>query len=61
MDNIGTALVYSVIIPTIFIAAMVIGYGIFTFLIRTVRPLEAWADKQIRQMEEWQDDEEEEF
>ena len=46
-------------LPAAFMAVLVVGHGIFTFLLHTIRPLEAWSNEQIRQMEEWQEDEEE--
>lgn len=46
-------------LPAAVMAVLVVGHGIFTFLMRTISPLEAWANRQIRQMEEWQEDEEE--
>ena len=46
-------------LPAAVMAVLVVGHGIFTVLMRTISPLEAWANRQIRQMEEWQEDEEE--
>lgn len=53
------AVVYCLLVPLAFLAVMVIGYGIFTVLLRTVRPLEIWAEKQ-RELMQWDDDDDEE-
>lgn len=53
------AVVYCLIVPLAFLAVMVIGYGLFTVLLRTVSPLEIWAEKQ-RELMQWDDDEEDE-
>ncbi len=46
-------------LPAAVMAVLVVGHGIFTVLMRTISPLEAWANRQIEQMEQWQEDEEE--
>lgn len=53
------AVVYCLLVPLAFLAVMVIGYGLFTVLLRTVRPLKIWAEKQI-DLIQWDDDEDEE-
>lgn len=45
-------------LPAVFMAALVVGHGLFTLLIRNVSPLEVWANEQIRQIENWQEEEE---
>ena len=58
METIKT-LMLCLCLPAAVMAVLVVGHGIFTVLMRTISPLEAWANRQIRQMEEWQEDEEE--
>lgn len=53
------AVVYCLLVPLAVLAVMVIGYGLFTVLFRTIRPLDAWAEKQ-RELMQWDDDEEDE-
>lgn len=43
-------------LPAAFTAALVMGHGLFTLLLRNVSPLEVWANEQIRQIEEWQEE-----
>ena len=45
-------------LPAAFTAALVVGHGLFTLLLRNVSPLEVWANEQIRQIEEWQEEDE---
>lgn len=45
-------------LPAAFTAALVVGHGLFTLLLRNVSPLEVWANEQIRQIENWQEEEE---
>lgn len=39
------------IVPAAIIAVMLIGYGIFSALLRTVSPFEVWADAKIEEYE----------
>lgn len=45
-------------LPAVFMAALAVGHGLFTLLLRNVSPLEIWANEQIRQIENWQEEEE---
>lgn len=47
------------IVPAVFAGLFVLGHCIFTFLMRTVSPLEVWANKKIEEIEEWQVDDDE--
>ena len=39
------------IVPAAIVAVMLIGYGIFSALLRTVNPFEVWADAKIDEYE----------
>jgi len=39
------------IVPAAIVAVMLIGYGIFSALLRTVSPFEVWADAKIDEYE----------
>ena len=42
----------------VFILLVCVGYGIFRFLLNTIPTLNEWADRQIRLIDEWQEEEE---
>lgn len=55
----GVLVVWLLIVPAVFLAAMLIGHGIFTVLLRTISPLEIWANKQIEDCESrWESEDE---
>ena len=56
----GVLVVWLLIVPAVFLAAMLIGHGIFTVLLRTISPLEIWANKQIEECDRWESEDEEE-
>lgn len=47
-------------LPAVFMAALAVGHGLFILLLRNVSPLEVWANEQIRQIEDWQEEDDDE-
>ena len=56
----GVLVVWLLIVPAVFLGALVFGHAVFTLLLRTISPLEIWANKQIEDCESRWDREDEE-
>ena len=57
----GVLVVWLLIVPAVFLGALVFGHAIFTLMLRTISPLEIWANKKIEECESrWESEDEEE-
>lgn len=60
MQEAGVLVVWLLIVPMVFLGALVFGHAIFTLMLRTISPLEIWANKRIEECDRWKSEDEEE-